>query len=482
MAFTPGSLSLIQIDGDPEPELAVVSFTDAAVQVMDRGADGDFTVTTTIPLGAVGIQLQTADVDADGHEDLVVLLPSKPEVRICFGAGDGSFPEILVESFLWQARSLITLDLDGDGRLELVSTDGLGRVIFRANEGGRSFGNEVRIIADTGARLLTLGDLDGDQDLDVIVGNIEAASLTLLENDGAGALIRRIGSYALPGRPRDVLSEDVNQDGIADLVVNRRDEGVISVHFGLGGWNYTPAEDFVGGSDVSLLLSGDFNGDNIPDLLSLDETLELGLTMLNVDRVVVANEPRALAATCRDGGLDVSVRTHGAWTLAARAGTRWHTLATSAGALVGDLDGGGDWWILRLMDDDLAAVGLAGETLEFRLDGGGFGGPDLVSIAPCGGKGQGSAPLAWAREPWPNPFNPLVHARIRLDRAGYVSAGVYDLQGRLVSRLLAENLPAGEHLLRWDGRGDGFTAAAGVYLLKVSGDQVVLTRKLMLIK
>ena len=90
--------------------------------------------------------------------------------------------------------------------------------------------------------------------------------------------------------------------------------------------------------------------------------------------------------------------------------------------------------------------------------------------------------MVWAREPWPNPFNPLVHARVRLARGGFIQAGVYDLRGRLVHRLLAAELPAGEHLLSWDGRTDGRAASTGIYLLRVSSDQAVLSRKLMLIR
>ncbi|RKZ12048.1 hypothetical protein DRQ50_12590, partial [bacterium] len=467
--FVPGSMTLCQVDSDPTPELVVVSVFDGIIWIMDwQGSEG-FLELGTLDLDMPTVKVSADDVDGDGFQDLVVLGTERPEIRICYGAGDGNFNDVRIESFLWQARNVVVVDLDADGRKELVSADGQGRVSYSANLGGREFGGEVRLNADSGSRLLTLGDLDGDLDEDVIVGNVVAGSLTLLENDGNGNLVRRIGSYALAASPTSVLAEDINQDGILDLVVNLRSEGVLNVHYGLGGWAYTQPQEFVGGDDVFILLSDDLNGDLVPDLLTLDETLELGLTMLNVERVPVANEPSALTAICRGDVLEIGIRpgVNFSWDLEARRGTaRWHTLAGSAGAVVGDLQSADGGWRLRLDAQDLAGLTPTGAVLELRLVG--VTGPDgaaRVLVQPC--LGGTTPPLTWAREPWPNPFNPLVHARVRLANSGFVEAGIYDLRGRLVKRLLAAEIPAGEYQLGWDGRTGNGPAATGIYLLHI---------------
>jgi flagellar hook assembly protein FlgD len=48
---------------------------------------------------------------------------------------------------------------------------------------------------------------------------------------------------------------------------------------------------------------------------------------------------------------------------------------------------------------------------------------------------------------------------------------VYDLQGRLVKRLVNEWLPAGRHLVTWDGTdGDGRRTGAGLYFARIDAN------------
>ncbi len=76
-------------------------------------------------------------------------------------------------------------------------------------------------------------------------------------------------------------------------------------------------------------------------------------------------------------------------------------------------------------------------------------------------------------------------ARIRYTvvRPGRVRLGVYNPAGRLV-RILVDGLqPAGEHVTQWDGRGDsGSRLPAGVYFARLSSDDRVETRMLLLVR
>jgi hypothetical protein len=58
--------------------------------------------------------------------------------------------------------------------------------------------------------------------------------------------------------------------------------------------------------------------------------------------------------------------------------------------------------------------------------------------------------------------------RFTLGRPGPVSAGVYDLAGRLVYKFPTLHLEAGRHTLRWGGLvGDGDGASPGLYFVRV---------------
>lgn len=62
--------------------------------------------------------------------------------------------------------------------------------------------------------------------------------------------------------------------------------------------------------------------------------------------------------------------------------------------------------------------------------------------------------------------------------AGPVDLKIFDLRGRLVRVLAAQELPAGEQTVRWDGRdATGRTTASGIYLVRVSMAGTVQTAK-----
>jgi hypothetical protein len=87
------------------------------------------------------------------------------------------------------------------------------------------------------------------------------------------------------------------------------------------------------------------------------------------------------------------------------------------------------------------------------------------------------------RQNYPNPFNPQTRIEFSLDRAMRVDLAVYDLAGRLVTNLVSEDLPAGDHHVTWNGRTDRGTAAPSGqyhYVMKTPTGQT--SRSMVLLK
>ena len=83
----------------------------------------------------------------------------------------------------------------------------------------------------------------------------------------------------------------------------------------------------------------------------------------------------------------------------------------------------------------------------------------------------------------PNPFNPRTTIGFALPTAGRAEVDVFDLRGRHVRTLVAEDLGAGAHRTTWDGRdGSGRGAAAGIYFVRVRAAGAVTTAKMVLAK
>jgi hypothetical protein len=84
---------------------------------------------------------------------------------------------------------------------------------------------------------------------------------------------------------------------------------------------------------------------------------------------------------------------------------------------------------------------------------------------------------------WPNPTQSSASIRFALAREGEARLEIYDPAGRLVRRLVAGRLPAGERTLPWDGRDEsGRRVAAGLYLLRLSTGAEVRTSRLVMLR
>lgn len=97
----------------------------------------------------------------------------------------------------------------------------------------------------------------------------------------------------------------------------------------------------------------------------------------------------------------------------------------------------------------------------------------------------GAVPTAFALHgPTPNPFNPRTELRFDLPVASRVALAVYDVSGRLVRTLVAdEQLEAGAVTRAWDGRDDhGRMLPAGAYLVRLRAGGFTQTRTAMLLK
>jgi len=84
---------------------------------------------------------------------------------------------------------------------------------------------------------------------------------------------------------------------------------------------------------------------------------------------------------------------------------------------------------------------------------------------------------------YPNPFNATTNISFYLANAGEVELSVYDLLGRKVSTLVASNLPAGNHMINWNGLdNNGQQVSSGMYLYILKTANVTLANRMMLLK
>ncbi|MEJ5351635.1 MAG: T9SS type A sorting domain-containing protein [Melioribacteraceae bacterium] len=84
---------------------------------------------------------------------------------------------------------------------------------------------------------------------------------------------------------------------------------------------------------------------------------------------------------------------------------------------------------------------------------------------------------------YPNPFNPNTTISFELSRNTSVSLDVYSLLGQHVITLKHGNLPAGKYSVDWSGKDKfGRDVPAGIYFVCLKTDNLIQTRKMVLLK
>ncbi|MBL8828254.1 MAG: VCBS repeat-containing protein, partial [Planctomycetaceae bacterium] len=218
--------------------------------------------------------LVTADFQANGIS--VHLGTSAP------GAATASFAT--GQSFALGASpsSLAVTDFNGDGKPDIVAvnrTPGVVLVRLNTTTPGSStvtFAATQTFSAGTNPAAVAVGDVNRDGLPDVIVANAGSSNVSILRNTtavgGATAAFAAAQSFGVQASPTSVAVGDLNGDGDVDIVVGNEASDTVSVLFNSTTANSTtfgfaPAGNFAVGTTPRAVAIGDLNNDGRADLV-----------------------------------------------------------------------------------------------------------------------------------------------------------------------------------------------------------------------
>lgn len=489
--WAPGSHYAVAIgllNGDAVPDLVVVNDLQNTVSVLLGTGDGTFGAPSDFGVGSYPESVEIADLNGDAHADLVVgNAGGAGSVSVLLGNGDGSFGTKVDYPTRTGPEAVVARDLNGDAHLDLiVANAGFDfseySISVLLGNGDGTFRPKTDFPAGREPASLATGDLNGDGKLDVVTGNFTGTISVLLGN-GNGAFGANLDSTVL-GKPTSVALADFDRDGKLDLVVGNDFSLTFVLSPGNGDGTFGPKTDCPSGLGPRTIAVADLDEDGLLDLAVANRgqpfsgyagsTVSVFLncgpcspTAIEVVPLTPEVKPDRVRVVWDVGGNPNLI----AMVQRRSESTDWIGLGPAS-------DDGESH--LFYLDYSVAPGQRYGYRLR-TLDGADeeFVGEVWVEVPR-----EGSVPAVARLEPAiPNPATTQTRVDYAVPAAGYVRIAIYDIHGRKVAALVNGIEPAGWHSASWSGRGEsGQEVASGTYFIRLETLGKVRSRKVVIAK
>jgi hypothetical protein len=275
VGLRPWTIVTADFDNDGDFDLATapgIAFNSDGIcwiSILKNNGNGTFTVSDSISAGDV-LNLEAADLNNDGHLDLIASDIYTKQVYIFLNDGSGKFNlsynfasgrGVYTNSF-----ELCAADLNGDGNKDIVVPVWPDSISIFLNDGTGKFTGPTAYPTGNHPFKVISGDLDLDGNSDLVVTNNGAASVSILLNQGNGTFASRV-NYPVGSYPQGVSLADYNSDGFLDMSVANSNPGTpyVSVFLGKGDGSFNPRVDYNGCRPHSIA-SADYDLDGDIDM------------------------------------------------------------------------------------------------------------------------------------------------------------------------------------------------------------------------
>jgi len=414
-----------------------------------------------------------SDLNEDGYLDLTTVNEVSADVRVFMNRADGTglyHPFLAPQGIGVEASPNETADLNNDGHTDLVIAAVESNSIWVClGAGNGTYGTITEIPVGTEPHGVAVLDVDGDGDLDVVNSNNADDNLSLHLNNGLGIFAPQIFFDSGIGSEYGMMATDMNNDGISDLVVGGRDSARIITLLGNGNGTFTPATSQNSGGNTWVVALGDLNGDGLLDATTANSVANNGAVLLGLGNgsfgaPVIMNTGAHTVATDLgdldgDGDLD--------WLLSSFGGGFWRLYRNNGSGVFTfqqqfNAPNNQSCAILLDFDNDLDLdLALSDEIADVVLLEKNLGSPLAVEDASA---------TSLRTSLSPNPTRGETTLRFDLPRPADAWVSLLDASGRTVRRVQLRGLSSGAHAVPvLDLDANGRPLPSGTYFVAIEG-------------
>jgi hypothetical protein len=216
----------------------------------------------TALVGDAHVMSRLADVNADGKLDLVSPELGRDRVAVAFGRGDGTFQAPAYYAVSSQPVAIDVSDLEGDGDIDIVvgsqaSTD----LSILRNDGTGAFATATPLTVSR-ARTISVASMDADNRPDLVIASALDQTVTVVLATPTGYATPTV--YNVGFTVMAAATGDLDNDGDIDIVaVGSPNRKVTLTNYGGGAFMLSSVSLLSDGNDVAI---ADFDGDGLRDV------------------------------------------------------------------------------------------------------------------------------------------------------------------------------------------------------------------------
>jgi hypothetical protein len=288
--INPFSIATGDVDNDGKTDLAVVNVGSNTVSVyrnIGHGGIISYAPKVDYITGSQPYSISLADYNGDGKLDLAVANLYSATVSIFMNSSTNGtiifYPKIDFVTNIGPSN-IVSNDFDGDGKTDLAiaNVQSTNISILRNNGGLGIISFEPKVdftigttpyVLSAGDFVLTAGDFDGDNKVDIAVVKYNSNSFSIYRNtciSGTISFAPKV-DFITGTQPRGITIGDIDMDGKPDVAITNYGSNTLSIFRNLsniGAISFASKVDIATGTQPYSISIADLDGDN-----KLDATL-----------------------------------------------------------------------------------------------------------------------------------------------------------------------------------------------------------------